>query len=139
MQDSGKKVNYGFVSDLFVTRRPNKDTIILGGVDEQKEKWTRLLSPRAAQMLWFHLTQILYPDKSDMVTALVATTPLRTPHLPTITTHTNIITSDPAAIEVTGWAGEFTWDMLLSDYEARRLWTALDLALFPSGWQDETE
>jgi hypothetical protein len=128
---------YGLVSNLFVSRKASGDSLIIGGVAEDASRFARVLSQRAAQMLWFHMTRLLFPDKSDMVTALVSTAPLRSPALPTITTHVAVDKLEEEGVEVTGWAGEQTWVMRLNDYEAHRLWTALDIALYPVGWQNK--
>jgi hypothetical protein len=34
-----------------------------------------------------------------------------------------------------GWIQRNTWRVQLTELEARRLWAALDLALYPVGWE----
>jgi hypothetical protein len=89
-------------------------------------------------MLWFYLTQLLFPEKSEMVTALVTTAPLRSSDLPTITTHTTVDKTEDGLFEITGWVGDQSWLVKLSDQEIRGFWTALDIALYPAGWQGAT-
>jgi hypothetical protein len=126
---------YGLSTNLFVSRKANGDSLVLGGIGEDEIRWTRVLSQRAAQMLWYHLTRLLFPEKSEMVAALVSTSPLRSGNMPTITTHVTVEPRDDDGYDIAGWVGEQTWWMHLSNYEARRFWTALDIALYPVGWQ----
>lgn len=121
---------YGQSRNLFVFRK-GSDSIIVGGVTGVDSRWTRVLSQRAVQMLWFHLTQFLYPDKAETVTAQIMTAPLRRPDLPTITTHTTIDKYADGRYEITGWVGSQTWSATLDETEAHRFWTALDSALTP--------
>ena len=128
------RTSYGFSTNLFVSRKASGESLVVGGIAEDTTRWTRVLSTRAAQMLWFHLTRLLFPEKSDMVTALVTTAPLRSNSLPTITTHM-VVDAVEGGVEIAGWVGEQTWWLRLTDYEARRFWTALDIALYPVGWE----
>lgn len=129
------KLTYGLSTNLFVSRKTGGESLVVGGVAEDASRWTRVLSQRAAQMLWFNLTRLLFPEKSDMVTALVTTAPLRSENLPTITTHMTVDQREDGAFEIAGWVADQMWWVCLSEYEARRFWTALDIALFPVGWQ----
>ena len=126
---------YGFSSQLYVINKPNTDSLVLGGVAEDLSRWTRVLSTRAAHMLWFHLARLLLPEKIDQVTAIFDTTPLRSAVLPTITNHFSVEQSEEGYFEATGWAGERSWVVHLTDGEGRRLWASLDKLLFPHGWQ----
>lgn len=134
MFDTPKR-GYGFSTELFVSRKASSDSIVVGGTAEDTSRWTRVLSQRAAQMLWFYLTRFLFPEKSDMVSALVTTAPLRSSDLPTITTHVTVDEIENGGYEVLGWVGEHSWGIKLNDQEARRFWTAMDIALYPAGWQ----
>lgn len=134
MPDETKQV-YGQSTNLFVSRKASGESLVVGGIGENTTRWTRVLSARAAQMLWFHLTRMLFPEKSEMVTALVTTAPLRSEALPTITTHMVVDPVEGGGFEIAGWVGEQTWWVQLDEYEARRFWTALDIALYPVGWQ----
>ena len=129
---------YGLSTDLFVHRKSSGESIVVGGTAEDKSRWTRVLSQRAAQMLWFYLTQLLFPEKSDMVTALVTTAPLRSADLPTVTTHTTVDRTADGGFEIMGWVGDQTWLVRLNSDETRRFWSALDIALYPAGWQGAT-
>jgi len=129
---------YGLSTNLFVHRKTGGESIVVGGTAQDDSKWTRVLSQRAAQMLWFYLVQLLFPEKSDMVTALVTTAPLRSSDMPTITTHLSVDKTTDGSFEITGWVGDQTWLVRLNDQETRRFWTALDIALYPAGWQGAT-
>jgi hypothetical protein len=134
MSDEPKLI-YGLSTNLFVSRKAGGESLVVGGIAEDSSRWTRVLSARAAQMLWFHLTKLLFPEKSDMVTALITTAPIRSDALRTITTHMSVDPMENGGYEIVGWVGDQTWWMRLTDFEARRFWTALDIALYPMGWQ----
>lgn len=131
------KNDYGYSTNLFVSRKATSDSIVVGGTAEDASRWTRVLSQRAAQMLWFHLTRFLFPEKSDMVTAMVMTAPLRASDMPTITMHTTVDQIEGGGYEVVGWVGDYTWGVHLRDADARQFWMALDIALYPVGWQGQ--
>jgi hypothetical protein len=131
------KHSYGLSSNLFVSRKASGDSIVMGGTAEDTTRWTRVLSQRAAQMLWFHLARLLYPDKSDMITALIATAPLRDASRPTITTHMTVDLTSSGGFEIAGWIDGQSWQTHLDEPEATRFWSALDIALYPVGWQGQ--
>ena len=134
MTDNSKQT-YGLSCNLFVNRKRSGDSLVIGGIGEDKGRWTRVLSYRAAQMLWYHLTHLLFPEKSEMVIGLASTAPLRSETMPTITTHMQVEVLDDGRYEIVGWVGEQDWWIRLSEAEARRFWSALDMALYPMGWQ----
>ncbi len=131
----GPNQAYGLSTSLFVNRKRSGESLVVGGVSENSSRWTRVLSHRAAQMLWYQLTQLLFPEKSDVVTGLVSTTPLRSESLPTVTTHVTVDGHDGGVYDIMGWVGEQSWSARVNGMEARVLWKALDVALFPVGWQ----
>lgn len=136
---SEPKHAYGLSTNLFVSRKASGDAIIVGGVAQDSSRFARVLAQGAARTLWFHLTQLLFPERADMVTAIVMTAPLRSRDLPTVTTHVTVERiDDPAGFEIVGEVGDQTWSLRLNDYEAQRFWTALDIALHPVGWQGGT-
>jgi hypothetical protein len=127
---------YGLSSNVFVAPKVNTQAVVIGGIGEDTGKWTRVISLRAAQLLWFHLTQQLFPDKAAQVTAAVHTAQARGFEMPTITTHVTVDRLDGGQLEITGWVGEQTWAARLTPIESQRLWNALDIALYPRGWRD---
>jgi hypothetical protein len=131
------KHSYGLSSNLFVSRKASGDSIVMGGTAADATRWTRVLSQRAAQMLWLHLARLLYPDKADMLTALIATAPLRDSTRPTITTHMTVDPCEDGSYEIAGWIDGQAWHTQLDVPEATRFWTALDIALYPVGWQGQ--
>jgi hypothetical protein len=126
---------YGLSTDLFVSHKESDQTLVLGGVGQGSKRWVHVMTRRAAQVLWFKLTTLLYPDKADMVTALAATAPLRAPPNNSVTTHMEVVKSAENRYTLLGWVQRNTWMVLLSELDARRLWAALDLALYPVGWE----
>jgi hypothetical protein len=129
------RVQHGLSTDLFVNRKDNEDSVVLGGVGEGEKRWVQVMTTRAAQLLWFRLTRLLYPEKADVVTGLAATAPLRSPISPTITTHMDAVKSADSLYTLVGWVQRDTWRVELIELDARRLWAALDLVLFPVGWE----
>lgn len=127
--------SYGISTDIFVARKSLDDTLVLGGVGVEYGRWTRVLTQRAAQQLWFNLTGLMFPEKAQRVTGIAVTAPLRSQARPTITSHLEVTRTADNFIEVIGWAGQDTWWFRLSEQEARVLWTKLDLALYPVGWE----
>src|SRR4051812_20737582 len=87
---SGAKYSYGLTQDIFASRKSNGDTVIVGGVGLETNRWARVLTRRAAHQLWFELTRLLFPEKSAKVTSLVETAPLRSTDQPAVTTHLEI-------------------------------------------------
>ncbi|GIL12300.1 MAG: hypothetical protein BroJett038_10200 [Chloroflexota bacterium] len=128
---------YGLSKNLFVSRKASGDSIVVGGTGEDNTRWTRVLSYRAAQMLWFNLAELLYPEKSKRIGGLITTAPLRGADLPTITTHTAVDKTEDSNFEVTGWAGSQSWVIKLDADEVRRLWSALDAVLTPIEWSEQ--
>lgn len=129
------RVQYGLSTDLFVSRKESDDTVVLGGIGEGEQRWVQIITQRAAQILWFRLTRLLYPEKADVVTGLAATAPLRATLIDSVTTHMDAVKSGDAQYTLVGWVQRDTWRVDLTELDARRLWAALDLVLFPVGWE----
>ena len=135
MNTEPKKELHGLSTDLFVSRKESDHTLVLGGMGQEEKRWVHVMTQRAAQILWFRLTQLLYPDKAEMVTGLAATAPLRSMPGPSVTSHVEIVRSGDDQYTLVGWILRNNWRVQLSELEARRLWAALDLALYPVGWE----
>jgi hypothetical protein len=126
---------YGISTELYIVSKPNTDAFVVGGQAEDLSRWTRVLSTRAAFMLWFHIARLLMPEHIEQVTTVFNTTPLRSAVLPTITNHCMVEPVNKAYVEITGWAGEQSWVVHVTNEEATEFWSALDKLLFPQGWQ----
>lgn len=129
---------YGLSTRVFVSPKSSTQSLVVGGIGEDAKRWTRVVSLRAAQILWFHLTQYLFPEKASRVTAVVHTAPARTTEMPTITSHITVDHLDSQQYEITGWVNHQTWVARLTPNEAQRLWQALDQTLYPTGWNNPT-
>lgn len=127
-------VEYGQTTDVFVSRKSRGETLIVGGTGA-RNPWSRVLSRRCAHLLWIQLTQILFPEKVRIVMAMAATTPLRAPEAPTVTSDVTITVKPDGLIEIAGTSGTRHWGASLDVDAARQLWIALDLALYPVGWE----
>lgn len=126
---------YGISTDVFVERVDNESFLVLGGNGQGTGPWTCVLTQRAAQVLWFKLTGLLYPDKSQAVTALAVTAPLSALGTDDVTRYIEAFLSQETEYTIIGWVTDSTWIVTLSEYEARRLWTQLDEVLYPVGWE----
>ena len=128
--------SYGLSSHIFVSRKASGESIVMGGMAEDSSRWTHVLSKRAAQMLWFHLSELLYPEKAGLIAGMITTTPIRSTDMPTITTHMTVDKLDDGKYEIEGWIDDQSWEVLLNEQEANHFWTALDIALNPAGQQE---
>jgi DMSO/TMAO reductase YedYZ molybdopterin-dependent catalytic subunit len=126
---------YGLSTDLFVSHKESDQTVVLGGVGQGSQRWVHVMTRRAAQVMWFKLTSLLYPEKADLVTALASTAPLRAPANNSVTTHAEVVQKGNGYYTVIGWVQRNSWVVMLDELDARRLWASLDLALFPVGWE----
>ena len=126
---------YGCARDVFVSRKPTGDSLVVGGCAEDGRRFARVLTNGAARVMWFHLTCWLYPEHAEKVTAMVPTAPLRSVDQPAITSHVAVARNPNEPFQITGWGGSEDWRLCLSDDEAQRLWRSLDLLLHPVGWQ----
>jgi hypothetical protein len=119
---------YGYSQEMYVLRKGG-DTFVLGGVTQDGSRWTRVLSKRAAQMLWFHMSRLLFPTEADDVTAGLPTAMMRGVSLPSITQHMVLEAGEQGGIEITGYTSAGTWSVQLVDAEVQRLWLSLDQAM----------
>lgn len=135
----------GLCSDIFVSSRPDDDAVVVGGnyrkSGAENTAWSRIFNKRAAYLLWYKLTSVLFPEKAQKVTGLVSTAPLSSMTLnPLITTHADVTPGEDDHYDIKGIMGRnHIWTARLNGMEARRLWTALDLALYPNGWETGTK
>lgn len=123
---------YGRTLDWFVVRKAGAAgaTLVIGGTAQDTIRWTRVLSERAARMLWFSLTHVLFPEQSALLTSRLGTLPIRSQLLPTITNQLLIEPHD-GGFELVGESAGQTWTARLDQGEAERLWAALNQVLFP--------
>ncbi len=135
MASERSDVMYGPTHELFVTRKVGGESFVIGGTAQDNTQWTRVLTPRAAQLLWHQLLQHLFPEKAEKVKSIAVTAPMRDANLPTVTAHTLVKQRDDGSFRIAGWAGESTWQADLSPMDAQRFWALLDTALYPTGWQ----
>lgn len=134
MNTDPRQYKYGLSTDLFVSRKDSDHTLVLGGVGQNEKQWVHVMTRRAAQVLWYKLTSLLYPDKADMVTSMASTAPLQVSATPNLTTHIEVVQTEHGYTLV-GRIGRTRWLVQLTELEVRRLWAALDLALYPVGWE----
>ena len=127
---------YGLSTELSARGDEHSQTVVVEGTGESGGHWSHTLTWRAAQIMWFRLTQLLYPDKALVVTGLAVTAPLHTTSGITLTTHTEVVRSlEGDYYTIVGWIQRSTWRTAMSEDQARHLWTALDQVLYPVGWE----
>jgi hypothetical protein len=67
---------------------------------------------------------------------MAQTAPLRSSEAPSVTTVLEIIHNpENHAYDILGWVGQEIWWFRVDDQNARNLWAALDVVLYPAGWQ----
>ena len=131
---SRAKIVYGLTSEIFVDTKTSDRTVIIGGIGAGSSRWAQRLTAQAAHQLWSNLMRLLFPEKSLHVLGLAKTAPLCAP-LPNLTTRFEIIRNpDLHVYEILGWVGDEAWWCRLDYHNARHLWAALDMALYPAGW-----
>jgi hypothetical protein len=101
---------YGLSTNLFISPKENDQTLVLGGTGQEAQRWTHIITRRAAHVMWFKLTILLYPEKANMVTSLASTAPLRAPGSPAITTHIEVVRSAEAQYTLIGWMYPVGWE-----------------------------
>jgi hypothetical protein len=124
-------------ANLYAERNDEGETVTIGGTALDNRLWSQTLTRRAARSLWFDLTRLLFPEKSDQVIAQVTTMPSmpRFNEEPTRLTSWTFVTQQPdGGCVISGWNGFPGWCIRLSAYEVYRFWATLDIALFPTGW-----
>ena len=126
-----------FAANLFARQTGRDQTVMIGGLGDDEIDWEYVLTRRASLALWYDLTRLLFPEKSDEVIGQVST--MRS--LPRIAVPGMDVTSavfvtavDEGGCQLEGWNGETGWVLRLDAYEIYRFWAALDTALYPTGW-----
>lgn len=118
--------HYGVSQQMFAVRKPNDSSIVIGGLSVAlRQRWTRVLSRRAAGLLWVYLAQLYDPETTQQRIAGNDTQPMREPALPTITTAVMVDALDDGGCEIIGKSGERRWAFLLSAEQGRLFWAAL--------------
>lgn len=129
------QLRYGISRGVYVTPQSKGDSVVVGGEGRHYGRWSRALTRRAAHLLWFNLTRMLFPEKAPQVTGIAVTAPLRGFDEPLLTTHVEVTRTADGFIEIIGWMGRDTWWARLPEAEGRNLWAKLDLLLYPVGWE----
>lgn len=126
----------GFSAGVFARQTGADQSVMIGGVGDEVE-WGYTLTHRAALGLWYDLTRLLFPEKSDEVIAQVSTLrPLPRGDLDDLDLTAVVFATSlsQGGCQLEGWTGASSWQLRLNDYEIYRFWAALDTAIYPSGW-----
>lgn len=130
MQQS-RGVDLGFVTNLAIIKKPGSDDLLMMvGQSEQAGRWVKVITKGAAQALWFHLTQYLYPRAAAQITPRAATAVLRPSSSPTVTPFmeaTNF--EDKKIVRVRGLGSLEEWVIYFTHEEGFELWAALEKML----------
>src|SRR5690606_8405869 len=85
---------------------------------------------------WTRLTQALYPHEAPTMTSSASTTPLHAPDDILLTTALDFVRiSGGGGYEVIGIVQNGEWRFRLTEKTAHRLWAAMDVTLYPVGWE----
>jgi hypothetical protein len=123
--------HYGLSNGLFVSPK-NGQTFVVGGMNDDSQRWTRVLSQRAGYLLWLRLAQQFAPEQARHMAGL-DTMEARDSELPTITHHVTLDDLDNGQYELTGWVGDSTWSARMTSAEAGRLLHVMDDILHTGG------
>lgn len=133
-----KNRNYGLITDFKLNPDYERSLIAWKSsvvMEEGEKSISTFLTQRAAHILWYRLTQCLYPDQAPKMTALAGTAPLSLPDDPRVTINLHIHSLETGFFEILGRTPQFEWGAHCTESDAKRLWAKLDLLLFPVGWQ----
>lgn len=120
---------YGLSVQLFAFPKPQGDAVVIGGLSNGQLHWTRVLSRRAAGMLWVSLAQLLDPQRAQTYLSQLTTLGMRERARPTITTTVVVDVTDEGKYEICGTSGQQTWSAAFGETEARAFWLVLSQAL----------
>lgn len=135
MSSQPRQYRYGLSTNLSVSPKAGDgQTLMLGGIGQDQRQWTHAITRRAAQVLWCKLTELLYPDKAQVVTGMAATAPLSALGLGQMTTHIEVVKTG-TQYTLVGRIDRTRWLVQLTELEVRHLWATLDRVLYPVGWE----
>lgn len=122
---------------LWVKPRQDEDLVdLVGTLRDSKQPFEQVLTARAAMYLWYFLTRALFPEKGQSLTAIGSTANLDLPDDDHITIHIGVVDQSNYLYQIMGtMVGGEAWEVWVQASLARELWAALDLMLFPMGWQ----
>ncbi len=107
----------------------------LSGVPEQGRVFEQHLTRRAAQFLWYYLTQNLFSGEAPPMTSIAGTAPLSLPDNPHLTSHIEVKTVHDDLYEIRGVTRAGAWRIWVSSTDVQWLWATLDVTLYPVGWE----
>ncbi len=121
----------GFVTNLAVIKKPGSDDLVLMvGQSKTSGRWVKTITRGAAQTLWFHLTQYLYPRAAAQITQRAETAVLRPSASPLVTPFLEITNfQERKVIRVRGIGSAEEWLIYFTYDEAFELWAALEKML----------
>jgi len=125
--------DYGVVTDFQLEFRDG--VFNLSGIPHQGNLCVQVLSRRAAHLLWYALTQHLFPSDAPPITSIAGTAPLSLTDHPDLTSHVDVRPGRDELYEVRGVTRTGGWRMLVSSADVQWLWATLDVTLYPVGWE----
>ena len=137
--DGNAESAYGLTHSCFATSKAQGELIVVGGVGAESIHWAKVLSWKAAQKLWYQLAECLFPEQMEQVMAIalrLAIPPQSKIDKP-IGTFDVVALADSNLLDIRAYLGGATWRFRLGLHDAHFLWAALDLALYPGGWQGD--
>ena len=132
---------YGLTHSCFATSKSEGELIVVGGVGAQSIRWARVLSWKVAQKLWYQLAECLFPEQLAQVMGIALhLAVLPQPRIELATGAFDVVpVLDGNLLDIRANLGEMTWRFRLGLNDAHFMWAALDLALYPGGWQGDLD
>ena len=133
MSDDDVQFKYGLSKNLFIAPKPGGRSLVVGGVSQDDQRWTRVLSLRAARLLWFSLVELLYPEQAAKIKGTTMTTEMRDAALPTVTDHVSVEHAEGEDIlYIIGYTGPHPhWRTQMTTDEAKQFLAALHKVINP--------
>jgi hypothetical protein len=130
LEPGKNEVDLGQVNNVAVIQKPGVSETLLMVGQAPSGRWARIMTRGAAQALWFHLTQILYPRAAGQLTQRAQTAVLKKSDAPTITSFVEVFNvEDKQMIRLRGMGGIEEWVVYFNYDEAHELWAGLEKVL----------
>ncbi|HEC22419.1 MAG TPA: hypothetical protein ENI95_05840 [Chloroflexi bacterium] len=131
MMNEDTFTDLGIVSNLSVVEdRANPGTLFLSLSDTRSQRTTLSLTQGAAQVLWFYLTQLLFPRAAAQLTPRVTTATLQpAPNLQVVFAVKVWMEKKSGLIEVIGVSAVEGWRFRFTPEEGHELWASLEEVL----------
>ncbi len=119
----------GLVTNLAFDKDPdNPETFLLKFRSSETEQKSLPITAGAARILWYHLTELLFPASASL-TARVATANIAPSDSLSVIFAVKVEECQDDLIEVVALSGVHGWSLRFSHEEGSELWACLDQSL----------